>query len=238
MRGSTWMSWHSSASASSRYPTAQRGSCHGPEVVRHDLVVDAVFGTGLSRPLEGMLQTVVADVNAAPAPVVAVDLPTGLSADSHKLIGDVIRASVTVTLAAPKPPLVLEPGDEYVGDLVVADIGIPSSVLDGVDGPRLSVLTPQEIRRLISPRASGAHKGDFGRVLVVAGLSRQDGGGMSCRSGGFALGGRSCHSSHSSLMCFDGSGGRGRLHDPSVGGGRGCRQRGCVDPGTGVFPVT
>ena len=150
-------------------PDSVAWELHGAEVVRYDLVVDAVFGTGLSKPVAGMFQTVVADVNAARAPVVAVDVPTGLSAESPTLIGDAIRAFVTVTLAVPKPALVLDPGDNYVGDLVVADIGIPPAVIDSVAGPRLLLLTRQEVQGLIPPRAAGAHKGDFGRVLVVAG---------------------------------------------------------------------
>ena len=76
----------------------------------------------------------VADVNDLGVPVVAIDVPTGLSADSHEVDGDAIEASMTVTLAAPKIPLVLPPADTHAGDLVIADIGIPrrcSTMLEG-----------------------------------------------------------------------------------------------------------
>jgi NAD(P)H-hydrate epimerase len=112
---------------------------------------------------------VVADINGLGVPVVAIDLPTGVSADSHELEGTAIEASMTVTLAAPKLPLVLPPADVYAGDLVIADIGIPASVIDELDGPYLELLTRERMRELAPARAADSHKGDFGRVLVIAG---------------------------------------------------------------------
>src|SRR5688572_28885537 len=116
-----------------------------------------------------MMETVVADVNAAGLPIVSIDLPSGLSADTPQVIGDCIDASMTVTLAAPKLPLVLPPGEAHAGDVVIADIGIPSDVLDGLEGPHIELLTPEQIRTLVEPRAPDSHKGDFGRVTIVAG---------------------------------------------------------------------
>ncbi len=142
---------------------------HFSEISACGLIVDALFGTGLREPLQGMLQTVVADVNGSGLPVVAIDLPSGLSADTHDRIGDAIEASVTITLAAPKIPLVLPPAEACCGELVVADIGIPPSVIDQVEGPRVRVLTREAMRDLVQPRAAESHKGDFGRVVVAAG---------------------------------------------------------------------
>ena len=82
-----------------------------------------------------------AGVNGLGVPVVAIDLPTGVSADSHEVDGEAIEASMTVTLAAPKLPLILPPADAYGGDLVIADIGIPGPVIDELDGPWLELLT-------------------------------------------------------------------------------------------------
>src|SRR6202030_4564730 len=98
--------------------------------------VDAIFGTGLNAPLSGLVESVVTDVNASGIPVVAIDLPSGLSADSPEPIGPSIEAGLTVTLAAPQLPLVLPPGETHAGDIVIADIGIPSEVLESVEGPR------------------------------------------------------------------------------------------------------
>jgi ADP-dependent NAD(P)H-hydrate dehydratase / NAD(P)H-hydrate epimerase len=100
---------------------------------------------------------------------VAIDLPTGLSADSSEVEGEAIEASMTITLAAPKIPLILPPADTHSGDLVIADIGIPLPILDDVEGPYIELLTRERMRELVPARAADSHKGDFGRVLVIAG---------------------------------------------------------------------
>ena len=115
------------------------------------------------------METVIADVNASEIPIVSVDLPSGMSADTPHLIGDCIDASLTVTLAAPKLPLVLPPGEAYAGDVVIADIGIPYEVIEGLEGPHVELLTPEQLRAVVGPRAADSHKGDFGRLTIVAG---------------------------------------------------------------------
>ena len=147
----------------------QTWELHFSEISQCTLIIDAVFGTGLTSALGGMMETVVADVNASGIPIGSVDLPSGMSADTPHLIGDCIDASMTVTLAAPKLPLVLPPGEAHAGDVVIADIGIPSDVLDGLEGPRIELLTPEQLRPLVEPRAADSHKGDFGRVTIIAG---------------------------------------------------------------------
>src|SRR5688572_24950678 len=147
----------------------QTWELHFSEISHCSLIVDAMFGTGLKAPLAGMMETVVADVNTSGIPIVSIDLPSGLSADTPQLIGDCVDASMTVTLAAPKLPLVLPPGEAHAGDVVIADIGIPYEVIDGVEGQHLELLTPEQIRHQVEPRAADSHKGDFGRVTVVAG---------------------------------------------------------------------
>jgi NAD(P)H-hydrate epimerase len=147
----------------------QTWELHFSEISQCSLIVDAIFGTGLKAALGGMMETVVADVNASGIPIVSIDLPSGLSADTPQLIGDCIDASMTVTLATPKLSLVLPPGEAHAGDVVIADIGIPPDVVDGLDGPRIELLTPEQMRSLVEPRAPDSHKGDFGRVTIIAG---------------------------------------------------------------------
>lgn len=142
---------------------------HGSEVMDADVIVDAIFGTGLRDPLTGLLETVAADINGSGKPVVAVDLPSGLSADSPEPPGPFIEATMTVTLAAPKLPLLVPPAESGAGDLIIADIGIPHDVIDELEGPKVSLLTRDAMRALIEPRAQDSHKGDYGRVLIVAG---------------------------------------------------------------------
>jgi hydroxyethylthiazole kinase-like uncharacterized protein yjeF len=153
----------------------QTWELHFSEISQCSLLVDAMFGTGLTSALAGMMETVVADINASSIPVVSIDLPSGMSAETPHLVGDCIEASMTVTLAAPKLPLVLPPGEPYAGDVVIADIGIPPGVLEGLDGPRIDLLTPEHVRGLIEPRAAESHKGDFGRVTIVAGSRGKSG---------------------------------------------------------------
>jgi len=148
---------------------SQAWELHFSEVRDCTLIVDAIFGTGLKTAVSGLIESVIADVNASDIPVVAIDLPSGLSADSADPIGPSIEAALTITLAAPKIPLVLPPAELRAGDIVIADIGIPDEILEGVDGPHLELLTRPAMRELITPRSPDSHKGDFGRVLIVAG---------------------------------------------------------------------
>ena len=149
--------------------SAQEWELHFSEISECEVLVDAILGTGFQGRLSGLLETVVADVNGLGVPVVAIDLPTGISADTHEVEGEAIEASMTVTLAAPKIPLVLPPADTHCGDLVIADIGIPLPILDEVEGPYIEILTRERMREIVPARAADSHKGDFGRVLIVAG---------------------------------------------------------------------
>jgi ADP-dependent NAD(P)H-hydrate dehydratase / NAD(P)H-hydrate epimerase len=149
--------------------TAQEWELHFSEVSECDIVVDAILGTGLRGRLTGLIETVVADLNELGVPIVAIDLPTGLSADTAELAGEAIDATMTVTLAAPKIPLVFPPADTHAGDLVIADIGIPTPLFDELEGPYLELLTRERMRSILPVRSAESHKGDFGRLVIVAG---------------------------------------------------------------------
>lgn len=150
-------------------PDAATWELLGTAVLASDLVVDALFGTGFREPLSGLAEAVVADVNASSRAVVSIDLPSGLSADHPNVDGPAIEATLTVTLGAPKLPLILPPAEHHAGSLLVADIGIPSRVVEQVDGPQLEMLTRTSMAALIERRRADSHKGTYGRVLVVAG---------------------------------------------------------------------
>ena len=153
----------------------QAWDLHFSEISQCRLIVDAIFGTGLKSPLSGMMETVAADVNASGIPVIAIDLPSGLSADHAEPIGECIRATMTVTLAAPKIPLVLPPGEALAGNIVVADIGIPAEVIENLAGPRIELLTRESMREILQPRDADSHKGDYGHVLIVGGSTGKTG---------------------------------------------------------------
>src|SRR4030095_13319090 len=116
---------------------SQAWELHFSEVNDCTLIVDAIFVTGWTARVSGLIESVVADVNASGIPIVSIDLPSGLSADSPDPIGPSIEASLTVALGAPKLPLVLPPGELRAGDIVIADIGIPGDVFEAVGGPRV-----------------------------------------------------------------------------------------------------
>jgi NAD(P)H-hydrate epimerase len=133
-----------------------------------DLVVDALFGTGLERPLRAPYAALVEWMNALEQPRLAVDIPSGLDAGRAHPIGPAIRADATVTFGAPKLAHLLLPAAEWVGELSVADLGVPFALSPCADGD-LEVLTADELAHGLPTRAAGAHKGDFGHVLLVAG---------------------------------------------------------------------
>jgi hydroxyethylthiazole kinase-like uncharacterized protein yjeF len=142
---------------------------HAAEIVTANIVIDALFGTGLKEPLSGLPLKIVKALNESPNAVVAVDVPSGLSGDTHQTIGEAVKAALTVTLGAPKLPLVLPPGEAHCGELTVADIGIPQKLIDDLEGPRVELLSAADLIPHIVPRDPDANKGDFGRVTIVAG---------------------------------------------------------------------
>jgi ADP-dependent NAD(P)H-hydrate dehydratase / NAD(P)H-hydrate epimerase len=142
-----------------------------PAVEGATLLIDALLGTGLARPIEGFLREVVTDVNRLnPRPhVVAVDLPSGVSADSGDLIGECIRADASVTFTAPKVAHVFPPASDMVGEWVCKEIGTPSEALDTDPSLRLNLTTEVDVAWLGQPRPADSHKGMYGHVLVIAG---------------------------------------------------------------------
>jgi len=117
---------------------ASEGSLADAGDPRPDLVVDALFGTGLTRPLEGAMAALVGQINdlrARGALVLAVDLPSGLDADRGEVLGAVVRADLTVTLAGVKPGLLRLEAQEVVGELIVGDIGCPRELIEELGDP-------------------------------------------------------------------------------------------------------
>ncbi len=133
-----------------------------PDLAGFDLVVDALFGTGLSRPLAGEWAALVEAVNASGLPVVAVDLPSGVPFTPH------LRASATVALAGLKAENLFAPGRDAGGELWLAPIGMPPAAYEGA-GEAPHLLLSGELAGLFPERPTNAHKGSVGRVLVAGG---------------------------------------------------------------------
>jgi NAD(P)H-hydrate epimerase len=141
---------------------------HAPTFARAAVVVDALFGVGMSRAVGGHHADVIAAINRATGTKVAVDIPSGLDADTGKPMGDVVRADVTVTFGALKVALVSSPGFAMAGKVEVADIGIPRKLVDA--SAVGAALWDEDDARGACPRASLLdHKGTRGHVAVIAG---------------------------------------------------------------------
>lgn len=132
------------------------------------LIVDALFGTGLSRPVEGIYKEMVERVNSALAPVISVDIPSGINGITGKVMGIGIKADVTLTFMAPKRGLFLYPGILYTGEVKVVPIGIPDELIQEVDS-KVYTIEKEEMAAILPQRPVRSNKGTFGKVLTVGG---------------------------------------------------------------------
>ncbi|MGB2782936.1 MAG: NAD(P)H-hydrate dehydratase [Atribacterota bacterium] len=137
-------------------------------VQNYDLIIDAILGTGLQGRVTGLKAKIIDLVNVAGKEVVAIDVPSGLDADTGKLEGPCIKATHTITLALPKIGLLLFPGASYAGKVTVEDIGIPSCLLKN-NKIKTNKVTREIVKSLLPFRATYSHKGSFGKVLILAG---------------------------------------------------------------------
>ncbi len=150
------------------------------ELPYSDLVIDAVFGTGFQGAAEGGLAAALEAVNDSGTPVLSVDIPSGVDAETGAVVGPAVKAARTVTFAWPKVGLYLFPGAECVGELAVVDIGIPAHLLGEVVESDIHTIEEEQVAALLPRRRPGAHKGECGRVLVVAGSPGLTGAAALC----------------------------------------------------------
>ncbi|HEY3191070.1 MAG TPA: NAD(P)H-hydrate dehydratase [Solirubrobacteraceae bacterium] len=140
-------------------------------------VVDAIFGTGLNAPVTGVAATAIEAINSSGRLVFAVDIASGLSADTGMPLGTAVRAHATATFAFAKVGHLLYPGVEHTGELQTVDIGIPDAAVAAVR-PRVTLLEEAQVGRLVKRRPRDAHKGTFGHVLVIAGSRGKTGAAL------------------------------------------------------------
>ncbi len=137
-------------------------------LLQADLAVDAIYGIGFRGRL-GDLESAVADtLNRSRVPVVAVDISSGVEADTGKVHGSAIQADYTVTLALPKLGQILAPGCEYAGQWSVADISIPRRLLED-PAFKMNLIDETGVKKWLTPRPAESHKGTYGHVMVVGG---------------------------------------------------------------------
>ncbi len=153
------------------------------DLEKFDILVDGIFGTGLDAEVRGYYREVIDHLNTLQRPIVAIDIPSGLNANTGKPLGTAIRASLTVTFGLPKVGHLIPPGLDYVGEVKVIDIGLPRRL---VEEEKIStyLLEKKEIRRWLSvPRNPDTHKGDYGHLLVIAGsVGKTGAAAMACQA--------------------------------------------------------
>ncbi|MCH8959683.1 MAG: NAD(P)H-hydrate epimerase, partial [Proteobacteria bacterium] len=149
-----------------------------------DVIVDGILGTGLDRPVGGAFAQAIAAINEQGKPVLALDIPSGLSADTGLPMGATINAAATVSFVALKAGLFLGSGPGFCGEIFFAGLDVPDVVYDHAD-PVAELLQEDEILELLPARAKTAHKGDFGHVLIVGGGPGMP--GAACLAGEAAL---------------------------------------------------
>lgn len=134
----------------------------------YDAIVDAILGTGLQRPVEGAFRDAIERINGAACPVVAVDIPSGLNADTGQPMDIAVKADATVTFVGMKQGLFTGRAPDYTGTVHYETLAVPDAVLNA-QPPAAELIGENEARRVLPPRARSAHKGDFGHVLVIGG---------------------------------------------------------------------
>lgn len=137
-----------------------------PAALRPDLVVDGLFGIGLTRPLEGGYAELIAGINRLPGPKLALDIASGINADTGAVMGTALRATHTITFIALKPGLLTLDGPDHCGEIRVADLGLDVSALLQNKG---ATTAAELLRQALSPRPRNFHKGKAGSVGVIGG---------------------------------------------------------------------
>ena len=143
------------------------------------LIVDGLLGTGLKSAVRGLYAEIIAAINEFSGPVLALDIPSGLNADSGLPLGDAVRATATATFAFGKPGLFTVPGCEYAGEVEIVDIGIPQSWAAG-EASTVQLLTADFCQELLPETVvlANIHKGSRGHLLTFAGSSGKSGAGL------------------------------------------------------------
>lgn len=140
----------------------------------YDIIVDAIFGTGISGTVRGISYDVISEINDNAKYIMAVDVPSGINSDSGEICGVCIKADKTVTFAAYKVGMLMFPAADYVGKAAVKNISIPDYIIDG-QNLKINVIDDKFVRSNFPKRENNSQKGDYGKVLVIAGSAGMTG---------------------------------------------------------------
>lgn len=152
-------------------------------VKQSDIIIDALFGTGLSRPIIGNYYEIITTINQSGKFVLSVDMPSGIETDTGKILGNAVRADITITFALPKIGMYIYPGIEYAGKIIVAEIGIPIQILEECPS-NIERTDAEYVKKYLPIRKIRSNKGSYGKVLLI--------GGSQGMSGAITLAAQSC----------------------------------------------
>jgi ADP-dependent NAD(P)H-hydrate dehydratase / NAD(P)H-hydrate epimerase len=164
-----------------------------PAIEKNEIVIDALFGSGLNRPLDGIAKLVVDQINSVHACVIAIDVPSGLSADGTITSGPIVKAKHTLTFQTFKLTQLLAETAGYIGSLHLLDIGLSQEFYSSTQSS-FEDIDRQTTSKIFKPRAAFAHKGTFGHALLIAGSYGKMGAAL--------LAGRGCMRSGVGLLSF------------------------------------
>lgn len=148
-------------------------------VIDNECVIDCIFGTGLSRNIEGIYEQIICVINENSHYTISVDVPSGFNSDNGNIMGICVRANKTVSFVAYKRGFLKYGANSVTGEICVSNIGVPESVLNKVCDHEF-IIERQMISKLIKPRDKYSHKGDFGRTLIIAGNEGYTGAAYIC----------------------------------------------------------
>jgi len=144
---------------------------------KSDLIVDAIFGTGLSTDIKGLPKKIISKINSLRTPTISVDIPSGLDCDSGRPLGIAVKAASTVTFILPKTGITIYPGVDYTGKLFIADITTPKKLEEKIKSELITFAT---CKKMLKTRSGDTHKGTYGHTCVIAGSTGKTGAASLC----------------------------------------------------------
>ncbi len=153
----------------------------------YDILIDGLFGVGLSRDITGVYEKIVHIMNDSKKKIYAIDIPSGIHGETGEVMNLAIRADVTVTFGANKQGLVLYPGCEYAGEVLVGDIGYSKSSYESIHNPAY-YYEIEDLSWILPKRISNGHKGSFGRVVIIGGSEGMSGAPLLAARAAYASG--------------------------------------------------
>lgn len=153
----------------------------------YNLVIDALFGIGLSRDIEGRYYNIISDINNSDADVMAVDTPSGVNSETGNIMGIAIRADITVTFGFVKQGLLLYPGADYAGKIITKNVGFPKEAIQ-CSSSKCFMPDESDIESMLPKRRNDSNKGSYGRLLAAVGTVNMCGAACMCSKAAYRMG--------------------------------------------------